>query len=142
MRLDVKVETHGKLTETLTPARLESLLWSCGYIIENHVVSEVDRLGLVDEGVFRNTISVVPPVGNQVKVTDGVFYGIYLEMGTRPHIIRPKNKKALHWVQDGADMFAKVVHHPGTRAYRPFTNGLISSQHDVLNKVKSFTVSA
>lgn len=40
----------------------------------------------------------------------------YLEYGTRPHIILPVRKKALHWVGlDMRDHFSKLVRHPGTR---------------------------
>lgn len=39
--------------------------------------------------------------------------------GTRPHLIRPKNAKALRFRVDGKVVYAKVVRHPGTRA-RPF----------------------
>ena len=39
--------------------------------------------------------------------------------GTKPHIIRPKNAKALAFKIGGRVVFAKVVHHPGTKA-QPF----------------------
>lgn len=39
--------------------------------------------------------------------------------GTRPHTIRPRNAQVLRFVVDGRVVFARVVHHPGTRA-RPF----------------------
>lgn len=39
--------------------------------------------------------------------------------GTRPHIIRPKNAKTLRFKVGGRVVYAKVVHHPGTRP-RPF----------------------
>lgn len=39
--------------------------------------------------------------------------------GTRPHIIRPKRAKALRFRVGGKVVFARIVHHPGTRA-RPF----------------------
>lgn len=65
--------------------------------------------------------------------------GAYLERGTRPHVIRPRNGKFLRFPGKGvattlggrvrtgtarklgnaAYIFAKVVHHPGTRA-QPF----------------------
>lgn len=65
--------------------------------------------------------------------------GAYLERGTRAHIIRPKNGKALRWpakgtpvtlggrartgavrkLGKGAFAFATFVHHPGTKA-QPF----------------------
>jgi len=44
----------------------------------------------------------------------GVPYAIYVARDTREHIIRAKNKKALHWMDGGNDMFAKSVMHPGT----------------------------
>lgn len=45
----------------------------------------------------------------------GMKYGRHLEEGTKPHIIRPKNKKALYW--KGAKHPVKAVNHPGTKAY-------------------------
>lgn len=39
--------------------------------------------------------------------------------GTRPHIIRPRRAQALRFRMGGRIVFAKLVHHPGTRA-RPF----------------------
>ncbi len=43
----------------------------------------------------------------------GVRYGGILEEGSKPHIIRPKNKKALYW--KGASHPVKAVKHPGTK---------------------------
>ncbi|MEU4584873.1 hypothetical protein AB0F92_22700 [Kitasatospora aureofaciens] len=43
----------------------------------------------------------------------------YVVEGTRPHIIRPRRAKALRFEIGGRTVFAKVVHHPGTRA-NPF----------------------
>lgn len=42
-------------------------------------------------------------------------YGAALEKGTPPHMIRPRNKKALYW--PGANHPVKRVRHPGTKAY-------------------------
>ena len=59
-------------------------------------------------------------------------YAAYVEQGTRPHEIRPRNRKALRWAASSGDArlsgsprssgrvrFAKRVQHPGTRA-QPF----------------------
>jgi hypothetical protein len=58
----------------------------------------------------------------------GIGYARYVEFGTAPHQIRPRNKKALRWSRNqnrltgsprsGATdlVFATVVNHPGTRA--------------------------
>ena len=55
-------------------------------------------------------------------------YAAYVELGTKPHTIRPRTKRVLAWAatssgarlsgrpRKGAAMrFAKVVHHPGTK---------------------------
>lgn len=55
-------------------------------------------------------------------------YAAYVELGTRPHVIRPRNKRLLSWTEGkrlsgrprtgaaaGARFFARVVHHPGTK---------------------------
>ncbi len=52
-----------------------------------------------------------------VKVAVHEKYGLYIEKGTGPFVIRPKNKKALFW--PGADHPVKKVNHPGLKA-RPF----------------------
>jgi hypothetical protein len=46
-------------------------------------------------------------------------YSAFVNDGTRPHIIRPKNAKVLRFNVGGRVVYAKVVHHPGTRP-RPF----------------------
>lgn len=48
-----------------------------------------------------------------------VDYAQMVNDGTRPHVIRPKNAKVLRFVVGGRVVYAKVVHHPGTRA-NPF----------------------
>lgn len=75
-------------------------------------------------------------------LSHGMEYGVYLETGTPPHIIKPKNKKALAFTpvaamtiksrqslyrtkkggltksrKKAAVTFAKKVHHPGTKPY-------------------------
>lgn len=41
-------------------------------------------------------------------------HALFVHWGTRPHVIKPKNKKALRWAgANGRFMFAKAVSHPG-----------------------------
>lgn len=42
-------------------------------------------------------------------------HALFVNFGTRPHKIYPKNKKALRWAGGGAFAFAKSVNHPGYR---------------------------
>ncbi|MGL5712424.1 MAG: hypothetical protein ACRCX2_05340, partial [Paraclostridium sp.] len=48
-----------------------------------------------------------------ISLSHGVDYGGILEEGSKPHVIRPKNKKALYW--RGASHPVKQVNHPGTK---------------------------
>lgn len=48
-----------------------------------------------------------------------VDYAKAVHDGTRPHVIRPRNAQVLRFVVGGRVVYAKVVHHPGTRA-RPY----------------------
>lgn len=42
-------------------------------------------------------------------------HALFVNLGTRPHEIRPKKKRALRWAGGGLFHFAKVVRHPGYR---------------------------
>jgi len=107
--------------EKLASVDRQQLMSGVGFILERNIVEEVDRLGLVDQTDFRDSIEVSEVTESSVTVSDGVEHGIYLEEGTRPHVIKPRLKKALYW--SGAEHPVKSVLHPGTRAYRPFRRG-------------------
>lgn len=47
-----------------------------------------------------------------------VDYAQAVNDGSAPHIIRPRRAKALRFVVGGRVVYAKVVHHPGTRGTR------------------------
>jgi hypothetical protein len=40
-------------------------------------------------------------------------HAIFVHWGTKPHLIKPKTKKAPRWTAGNRWAFAKVVHHPG-----------------------------
>ena len=48
-------------------------------------------------------------------------HALFVHWGTKPHVIRPKNKKVLRWAAGGRFHFAKQVNHPGTKADPWFT---------------------
>lgn len=55
--------------------------------------------------------------GLVARIGSNVEYARYVEEGTEPHRIVPRDKKALFW--PGADHPVLAVNHPGTRA-RPY----------------------
>lgn len=88
------------------------------------VVNRAKILAPVDTGRLRAAIG--PPRYSrtwtfrpQVTIDVNVDYAGFVNDGTRPHVIRPKNAQVLRFVVGGQVVFARVVHHPGTRA-QPF----------------------
>ena len=85
--------------------------------VANDMRNVLVRTCPVDKGRLKTSI--------KVKVKDGVLtfymvdYAVYVEFGTKPHIIKPKTKKSLAWKDGNRKVFAKSVQHPGTRP-QPF----------------------
>lgn len=74
----------------------------------------------VDTGRLRASIThSIETGGEGIKavVSADVEYASFVELGTDPHIIRPRVKEALFW--PGAQYPVAIVHHPGSKAY-PF----------------------
>lgn len=78
------------------------------------LLNELKRQAPWDTGHLKISISI-EQINDDTIVFSMPEYGEYVEFGTNPHIIRPKNKKVLHWKNGTKDVFAKEVHHPGTR---------------------------
>lgn len=105
IRLDPSADAHlnAALQQTLT-----------------HVVQDiaVDARGLVRINTGRLKSSIKWEVdGLTGRVSTDVPYWVHVEYGTAPHVIRPRNKRALYW--PGADHPVAFVNHPGTPAF-PF----------------------
>ncbi|MHB8895289.1 MAG: HK97 gp10 family phage protein [Candidatus Geothermincolia bacterium] len=98
-------KNHGRLAGSWTPKKLSALLWG---------------------------------ISSRVK------YRFMVQTGTKAHIIRPKNKKALRFkvtqgvmkvqkdrsrftIKTGA-VYAKVVHHPGTKANPYITRAIVATE--------------
>lgn len=66
-------------------------------------------------GRYRNSITASRKVGGErttLSFAAHTSYAPYVVPPTRPHIIRPKAARALHWPENH---FATIVHHPGTK---------------------------
>jgi len=85
--------------------------------------TELVRVAPVKTGYLKNSIEV-RLVGMDIEIYMPE-YAMYVEFGTAPHIITPNSAQALHWKSDGKqgtkgkDVFAKIVHHPGSQPF-PF----------------------
>lgn len=94
-------------------ALLTTLMTAAGYIAET-----MKSLCPVDTGNLRDSIGVRSQ-GDAIIIGPDVSlapYAGYVEFGTQPHEIRPKDPNgALRFTVGGQVVFARVVHHPGTR---------------------------
>lgn len=62
-------------------------------------------------GVYQRSIDY----DGDKTVTADANYSADIEYGTNAHEIKPVNAKALHFKQNGKDVFYKKVNHPGTK---------------------------
>ncbi|ABD94204.1 tail component protein [Streptomyces phage mu1/6] len=93
----------------------------------NDMVNMAKGLCPVDTGRLRSSIQAVPSGGRfsfSVTIGTNVTYAADVEYGTAPHVIVPKDKKALYW--PGAAHPVAKVNHPGTRA-QPFMRPAIAA---------------
>jgi hypothetical protein len=87
------------------------------------VVTRAKILAPVDTGRMRAAIG--PPqysrhwLRPKATIEVNIEYADFVHGGTRPHVIRPRHAQLLRFVVDGQVVYARVVHHPGTRP-RPF----------------------
>ena len=69
--------------------------------------------------LFRSTyIRALPGGGWEIGHDRQIApHAVFVHWGTRPHVIKPKNRKALRWVPKGGTgyVFAKEVRHPGNK---------------------------
>ena len=87
------------------------------------VVNRAKILAPVDTGRLRASIRIEArrtlTLRSVYTVGSDVEYARMVHDGTRPHVIRPKTANVLRFRVGGRWVYAKVVHHPGTKA-RPF----------------------
>ena len=110
----------------VNPHELES--WSRAFLTRNATALSGQLLlaakaeAPVRTGRLRNAIKEAPLSFQGFKVEGGIEidladvpYAGYVRWGTRPHVIRARNAKALHFQMGGRDVFCKSVNHPGTK---------------------------
>ena len=110
----------SKLTVSLkklsdeTEINVSKVIKDSAFNIQRNAMSNLANNGSVKTGHLRRSISV--NMGNLEATihTSNVKYAVMVEKGTKAHVIRPKNKKALYW--KGATHPVKQVNHPGSRA--------------------------
>ena len=110
---------------------IQKVIKKAGFNIERNAKQNITNNGSVVTGHLRRGITT--NVGNMEATvhTSNIKYARGVEEGTRPHIIRAKNKKALYW--KGAKHPVKSVRHPGSRA-KPFLIPAFEKEKEVIIK--------
>lgn len=81
-----------------------------------------------NSGFYRNNIKY----DGKNQVVANAEYSAQLEYGTKPHVIKAKTAKCLHFKgKDGKDVFAKVVNHPGTKPQPIMRNAAMRVQKEI-----------
>lgn len=111
----------GRLPEKITPALITALN---EYVVKlaDHIRFKKLSGQVLRKRTGRLRESILPifarKAGNLLWAGIGtnVVYAKIHEFGgvTRPHLILPRWKKALHFVKDGKDVFVRKVEHPGS----------------------------
>ena len=116
----------GKLSDK-TKGNVQKVLNNTGFKIETKAKGNVP----VDTGHLRRGITTKIGDMEVIVHTSNIKYARGDEIGTRPHLIKPKNKKALYW--KGAKHPVKSVNHPGSKA-KPYLIPAFESEKDNLIK--------
>lgn len=56
--------------------------------------------------------------GKVLRIQNATPYAAAIDQGARPHVIKPRNARALRFVVRGKVVFTKRVMHPGNKPYK------------------------
>jgi HK97 gp10 family phage protein len=110
----------SRLADALRRTAQESQITTQQVLVQsaNHILAEMEALVPVDTGNLRGSLGIrvsshTVTIGPNTNVAP---YAGFVEFGTKPHIIRPKSPGGvLAFKIGGRQVFAKMVHHPGTK---------------------------
>lgn len=124
------------VTVTINSVALRRLTGSPGSAGDRYLrrkteqVASAARVNAVPHGTMTETIQPAYPRPRFSRVTNEHPAALFLENGTRPHVIVPRasrgRKARLRFVPTGgtSPVFARRVNHPGNKAYKILTRAL------------------
>ncbi|MFZ2152288.1 MAG: HK97-gp10 family putative phage morphogenesis protein [Minisyncoccia bacterium] len=124
MNIEINVDSLKRLHSALQVAPVKvvegvSLVIKKSLIVlQSNAIKEAPVNKQAGGGNLRQSIKSRMVSSLRGEVWPTALYALFVEAGTRPHIIRAVNKGGLANKRTG-EFFGKVVHHPGTRA-NPF----------------------
>lgn len=119
-----RIEDNSSKVKIELEKRIRRLLVNACSIVERKAKQIVHRRsGELARSITHEIEGKVGRIGTNLP------YGPWVELGTRPHEIRPKTKQALFWVD--LEHPVKVVLHPGAKAYPYLRPALHQSKNDI-----------
>jgi len=115
-------------SKILDPSTEKELMRKIGFLLAQKLEERAPfKTGFLSRS-FYNTLSTD---NDSIRFTLPE-YAKYIEFGTKSHIIKPKNKKALFW--KGAAYPVKQVNHPGTKPNPFIRTTLHQDMDDIIKK--------
>ena len=94
--------------------KIQKILKNSAMTIQKDAISNLTKNGSVKTGHLRRGVANFRRGMTATVHTSNIKYAVMVEKGTKAHIIKPKDKKALYW--KGAKHPVKQVNHPGSKA--------------------------
>jgi hypothetical protein len=104
------------------------------------LVREMSQRAPYKTGNLRDHIRQINLPGQVTVGPYGVGYNEYVVQGTKPHDIKPKKGKYLVFQINGRKVFAKKVHHPGTKPNPYMTDSANVVMRRMVPKLSGLTV--
>lgn len=113
---------------------IRHLLRGPGGLVGNHITKLAFQTYMlakaqvgVDTGALKDSIHFnvkfgAGPVSARIGSSNSI--ALLHHEGTKPHIIKPKNAKALVFQSRGKIVYTKIVRHPGTKPNKYLTDSL------------------
>lgn len=114
--VDLRIEGDAEVRRTLrnlTPELARRAIQAGAQAAFNTAQDAADSHTVT--GALARSVRLRPVDGGYVVEHDlqAAPHAVFVHWGTRPHVIEPKDKKALRWPVGGGFAFAKRVNHPG-----------------------------
>jgi phage gpG-like protein len=141
-RLSSQVSAAVQAKVTAATAELQR------HVIDDKLHSQMlnARTGRLASAVERTIEVEGDSIVGEIFVNDSVRYAAILEHGgsTAPHDIMPDKTKALAFAAGGKHVFARVVHHPGSRfPARPYLASTLNDEaEEIAAALKSAAITA
>ena len=95
------------------------------------------KSGRLRQNIVSEVVTNESQALGRVFVAPFVPYAKFVEYGTKPHDIYPTKAQALRFMVGGEAVFAKVVHHPGTKAQRYVHGPFEEMKPDIIAKIEA-----